>query len=75
MLATVISKIEFIVMKAMNKYVVWISPYEADRFDADLIISLLDEILFFLNGKQVKSYQRKPFEKYNPKWVTVENPE
>jgi hypothetical protein len=56
----------------MNKYIVWISSNEADRFDADLVISMIDEVRFFLNGKQVKSYDRKYFELYNPTWVKTE---
>lgn len=56
----------------MNKYIVWTSETSADRFDADLIISLVDEVLFFLNGRHVKSYNKEDFQKYNPTWVEVE---
>jgi hypothetical protein len=59
----------------MNKYVVWISENAADRFDADLILSLMDEIQFFLNGKMVKKYNREKFYRYNPTWAEVENAE
>jgi hypothetical protein len=56
----------------MNKYIVWISSNEAERFDADLVISLMDEVRFFLKGKQVKSYSKKSFEQYNPNWESLE---
>ena len=57
----------------MNKYIVWTSANEADRFDADASLCLLDEIIFFLNGKRVKSYNKKTFDLYNPNWITTEN--
>lgn len=57
----------------MNKYIVWTSTNEADRFDADASLCLLDEIIFFLNGKRVKSYNKKMFDLYNPNWITTEN--
>ena len=59
----------------MSKYTVWTSENEADYFPADLIISLLDEVIFYLSGKEVKRYNRKTFIRYNPKWVRVENTE
>lgn len=65
----------FMQMAPMSKYVVWTSEYEADRFAADLIISLLDEIVFYLSGREVKRYNRKLFVQFNPSWVRVENSE
>jgi hypothetical protein len=59
----------------MSKYVVWTSDHEADRFSADLIISLLDEVIFYLSGKEVKRYPRPLFLRYNPSWVRMENTE
>lgn len=66
---------EFTAMAPMNKYTVWVSENEADYFPADLIISLLDEVVFYLGGKEVKRYKRKAFIRYNPKWVRLENTE
>jgi hypothetical protein len=62
-------------MEAMNKYVVWVSENEAERFDADLVISMLDEVQFFKSGKKVKAYKRKVFMRYNPNWIEQENTE
>lgn len=59
----------------MNKYIVWISENEAERFSADLIVSMLDEVQFFMSGKVVKRYNRERFERYNPTWVKTENEE
>jgi hypothetical protein len=66
---------EYTQMEATNRYVVWISDREADRFSADFIISMLDDIVFYLSGKEVKRYNRKSFIRYNPSWVNVENTE
>ena len=54
-------------------YVVWTSDTSADRVRADLIISLLDEVQFFKDGKVVKRYKRENFMRYNPNWVLQEN--
>jgi hypothetical protein len=59
----------------MNTYIVWTSDTSADRFQADLIISMLDEIQFFLSGRLIKRYQQEFFKRYNPNWVQMENPE
>jgi hypothetical protein len=66
---------EYMQMEATNRYVVWTSDHEADRFFADFIISMLDDIVFYLSGKEVKRYDRKAFIRYNPTWVNVENTE
>jgi hypothetical protein len=54
-------------------YVVWTSDTEADRVFADLIISLLEEVVFYKDGKEQKRYSKQSFTHYNPKWVTQEN--
>lgn len=62
-------------MSKSDPYVVWTSENEADRVPADFVIALLDEIQFFKDGKNVKSYKRDEFLKYNTNWVEQENTE
>ena len=63
-------------MDHMSKCVVWTSPNEADRFDADLPpIIIGDVVSFYLQGKEVKTYKKELFEKYNPEWAVMENAE
>lgn len=56
-----------------NIYVVWTSPRDADRFKADLVICMLDEVQFFISGRLVKRYPRREFMQNNPQWVAQEN--
>ena len=57
----------------MATYIVWVGENEGNIIKADLIVSTLDTVLFYLNGKEIKSYDRKEFIKNNPDWVEVEN--
>lgn len=71
---TTLSNMDNMQMEATNNiYVVWTSFTEADRFKADLVVSMLDEVQFFFNGRLVKRYPRISFIQYNPQWVAQEN--
>lgn len=61
-------------MEVMSKpYIIWTSENEADRVKADLIISLLDEVVFVYEGYEKKRYKKSQFMKYNPNWILQEN--
>lgn len=62
-------------MVAMNRYTVWTSSNAADYVKADLVVTLIDTVLFYLNGKEVKKYNKKEFFKNNPDWKSVDNAE
>ena len=54
-------------------YIVWTSENDGDRVFADLIVSLLDEVVFYKDGKEKKRYDKRLFTRYNPSWVKLEN--
>ena len=62
-------------MAAMNKYTVWTGEGTGEFVVADLIVSFLDTVSFYLMGQEVKTYNRKSFLKYNPDWKLLENTE
>jgi hypothetical protein len=62
-------------MALTNKYTIWTDYNKGEFVVADLIITLIDTVSFYLNGREVKSYPRKEFVKYNPDWKAVENSE
>ena len=59
----------------METYTVWVGNKSGDFVKADGVLVMGNTVSFFLNGKEVKQYDKEEFLKYNPKWKWLENTE
>lgn len=58
-----------------TKYTIWTSDNVGEFVKADLVISLLDTVSFYQNGREVRSYDKQEFIRYNPSFQILENTE
>lgn len=57
----------------VRKYMIWTSGASGDFFFADSVIMEDDTVSFFLNGLEIKTYDKLLFLTHNPSWQLLEN--
>jgi len=58
-----------------QSYTIWTDNNIGEFIKADLVVAIIDTVYFFRDGREVKSYDKEEFLRYNPSWVLLENTE